>query len=152
VTPRTTRADRADDIAAAIARFEQAATTGDHDRRLIAENLATETGFAGTAASRRQQVQQYFTRFPHLRSRWRAAVDDANTCADNPKRDLQADLTAARAEAAKLREQLAAMDLVAGLLRRKNERLEQQNQHLRRQLQQADTEAPANVVQLRPHT
>lgn len=138
--------DRADDIAAAIGRFEQRATTGDHDGRLIAENLGTEVGFGGSAASRRQQVQQYFACFPHLRQRWGTTVDEAKTRAGQPRRDLLGELAATRAEAARLREQLPAMDRVADLWRRKAERFERQLQ----QRQLADAASPANVVELRP--
>jgi hypothetical protein len=140
------RAARADDIVSAIGRFEQAATTGEHDGRLIAENLGTEAGFGGSAASRRQQVQQYFARFPELRQRWRTAVDDANARVGRPSRDLAAELAAARAESARLREQLAAMDRVADLWRRKAQRLERQLA----QRQRVESAARGNVVELHP--
>src|SRR3954451_1860710 len=109
---------RADEIAAAIGRFERGATTSDHDGRLIAENLGVEAGFGGSAASRRQQVQQYFARFPELRRRWRTVVDEGNVRAGLPRRDVLGELAESRAEAARLRQQLAAMDRVADLWRR----------------------------------
>ena len=131
-------------IGAAIRRFERGTVTEDHDGRLIAENLGTAAGFGGSAASHRQQVQQYFSQFPELRRRWRIVVGEAASRADRPARDLQAELNAARAEAARLRRQLAAMDRVADRWRCQAQRFERQLA----QRQRADA-LTTNVVQLR---
>lgn len=149
---RPTRADRAKDIHTAIGRFEQGAPTGDHDGRLIDENLGTEAGFGGSAHSRRQQIQQYFQDFPFLRHRWRAARDELKAKAGEPPVDPTKKLNEAQGEAEQLREQLRAMDRVADLLRLKAQQLERRVHQLERQLQRqrADGASPANIVQLRP--
>jgi predicted RNase H-like nuclease (RuvC/YqgF family) len=154
---RGSRADRAKDIEAAIGRFEGRMPTGDHDGRLIDENLGTEVGFGGSAASRRQQVQQYFRQFPALRRRWRTAKDDEKERVGQQIPDRVQQLTTARAETARLRLQLRALDQVADLLRRKAEERERRVRHLERRVQQLEHQlqggavAPTdNVVELRP--
>ena len=83
-------ADRAEAIAAAIGRFEQGETVGEHDGRLVALNLGVEAGFGGSDASKRQQVQQYQGKFRELRRRWRQAVDDVKAREGAARQDLRA--------------------------------------------------------------
>ncbi|MGW3507079.1 hypothetical protein [Streptomyces sp. NPDC000994] len=139
------RSDRADDITAAIIRFQQNKTIGEHDGRLIAENLATEAGFNGTPNSRRTQLQHYFTAFPGLRLRWNAVKQGAKAASGQPTRDYVAELKKARMEIARLREELKVTYRVSDLRRRKAERLERQlNQ------QRVPSPRPNNVVDLHP--
>lgn len=124
---KVSRAQRAAAIEDAIARFENRDTTGSHDGRLIDANLGTEAGFGGSEASRRQQVQQYFKEFPHLRDRWHKLVAaHPPERREPPERIAARQLRHQRQEVALLRSQLEAMDLVADVLRRKNQRLERE--------------------------
>ena len=149
MTGRMSAAERAEAIAAAIDRFAQATTVGDHDGRLIALNLGIEAGFGGTDASRRQQVQQYLARFPQLRSRWRQAVNDGDQPSGPSQTDLRADLTAERRRSAQLQQQIDTMVRLADLWRRKAQRLERQLEQHRRRHDMAPPDAGV-VVPLHP--
>lgn len=146
VTEKLSAAERAEAIAAAIGRFEQGTTTGDHDGRLIAVNLGVEAGFGGADASRRQQVQQYLGKFPELRRRWRQAVDDADARAGTKRTELRAEVRAERRRAAELEARLEAMVRVADLWRRKAERLERQLEQQRRRRQPSPPDDGDGVV------
>lgn len=142
MSEKLSAAERAEAIADAIGRFERGVTTGKHDGRPVAVNLGIEAGFGGSDASRRQQVQQYLSKFPELRRRWKQAVDDAQARAGAGRVDLRAELAAEKRRAAALEQQLNAMVRVADLLRRKAERLERQ---LTRQRARDDPHARPDV-------
>lgn len=154
MSKRPSRAQRADDIAAAISRFENGATVTAHDGRHTDTNLAIEAGFGGSSASQRQQLQQYFNRFPELRERWRNVSDAAAGRGGDTKTELRSELASVRRELAATREERDATALVADLWRRKAKQLERQVARLRDQVgrphdgPRLDPTRDANVVAL----